>query len=149
MLRGPVDSHVKLTLQRGAEPKPREISLTRAHVVPETVTYRREGDVAYIRIYSFNLETADSLRREISNAQAEIGKRLRGYVLDLRGNPGGLLDQAVAVSDLFLESGHIVSTHGRHTDSHQYFQDTECDVTDAKTVVVLDNGGSGSSSAIR
>jgi carboxyl-terminal processing protease len=148
MLRGPVDSHVKLTVQRGTEPKPRELSLTRAHVVPETVTYRREGDVAYIRIYSFNLETADSLRREISNAQAEIGKRLRGYVLDLRGDPGGLLDQAVAVSDLFLESGHIVSTHGRHPDSHQYFEATEGDITDAKPVVVLINGGSASAAEI-
>ena len=148
MLRGPVDSHVKLTIQRGTEPKPRELSLTRAHVVPETVTYRREGDVAYIRIYSFNLETADSLRREISNAQAELGKRLRGYVLDLRGNPGGLLDQAVAVSDLFLDSGHIVSTHGRHPDSHQYFEATEGDVTDAKPVIVLVNGGSASAAEI-
>jgi carboxyl-terminal processing protease len=148
MLRGPVDSRVLLTIQRGTEPTTRQMTLTRAHVVPETVTYRREGDVAYIRIYSFNLETADSLRREISNAQAEIGRKLRGYVLDLRGDPGGLLDQAVAVSDMFLDSGHIVSTHGRHPDSHQYFEATEGDITDGKPIVVLVNGGSASASEI-
>jgi carboxyl-terminal processing protease len=148
MLRGPVDSQVKLTVQRGGEPTPRELGLTRALVVPETVTYRREGDVAYIRIYGFNAETASSLRREISNAQADIGKKLRGYILDLRGNPGGLLDQAIAVSDLFVDSGRIVSTHGRHPDSHQYFEATEGDVADAKPVVVLVNGGSASAAEI-
>src|SRR5207249_8814882 len=116
--------------------------------VPETVTYRREGDVAYIRIYSFNLETSDSLRREISNAQTELGKKLRGYVLDLRGNPGGLLDQAVAVSDLFLNSGRIVSTHGRNPDSHQYFEATPGDAIDGLPMAVLINGNSASASEI-
>jgi carboxyl-terminal processing protease len=147
-LRGQVDSDVLLTIERGGAPLPLPIEVTRAHVVPETVVYRREGNIAYLRIYSFNLETADSLRREITAAAEEIGPGLRGYILDLRGNPGGLLDQAVAVSDLFLEGGRVVSTHGRHPDSHQYFEAGPGDAAGGKPVVVLINGNSASASEI-
>jgi carboxyl-terminal processing protease len=147
-LRGQVDSEVLLTIERGGVLQPLPIEVTRAHVVPETVVYRREGNIAYLRIYSFNLETADSLRREITSAAEEIGPGLRGYILDLRGNPGGLLDQAVAVSDLFLEGGRVVSTHGRHPDSHQYFEAGPGDVAGGKPVVVLINGNSASASEI-
>src|SRR5690242_16743675 len=101
-LRGPVDSKVDITVQRAEEADPFVVSITRAHVVPESVSYRREGDVAYFRIYSFNSETAASLNRSVSDAEQEIGPRLRGIVIDLRDNPGGLLNQAVAVSNLFL-----------------------------------------------
>lgn len=147
-LRGEVDSKVVLTIERAEAPRPLQIEVTRAHVVPETVVYRREGDIAYFRIYSFNLETADSLRREIKAAAADIGPALRGYILDLRGNPGGLLDQAVAVADLFLEGGRVVSTHGRHPDSHQYFEAGPGDIAGGKPIVVLINGNSASASEI-
>ncbi len=147
-LRGPVDSPVILTIERGGAPDALAVEVTRAHVVPETVVYRREGNIAYLRIYSFNLETADSLRREIRSAMAEIGPELRGLVLDLRGNPGGLLDQAVAVSDLFLDEGRVVSTHGRHPDSHQYFEAGPGDVAAGKPIIVLINGNSASAAEI-
>lgn len=147
-LRGPVNSRVLLTIERGGAREPLPVEVTRAHVVPETVVYRRDGNIAYLRIYSFNLETADSLRREIKSAAEEIGPSLRGYILDLRGNPGGLLDQAVAVADLFLDEGRVVSTHGRHPDSHQYFEAGPGDVTNGKPIVVLINGNSASASEI-
>lgn len=147
-LRGPVDSPVLLTIERGGVPQPLPVEVTRAHVVPETVIARREGNIAYLRIYSFNLETADSLRREVKSAADEIGPSLRGFIIDLRGNPGGLLDQAVAVSDLFLDDGRVVSTHGRHPDSHQYFEAGPGDVAAGKPIVVLINGNSASASEI-
>jgi carboxyl-terminal processing protease len=148
MLRGPDDSRVLLTVQRGTNNKPLSFAVTRAHVVPETVTYRREGDIAYIRMYGFNQGTADSLRREIDSARSDIGDNMRGVVLDLRGNPGGLLDQAVAVSDMFLRSGRIVSTHGRNPDSHQVFEATSGDVINGLPIAVLINGNSASASEI-
>ncbi len=148
MLRVPDDSRVLLSVQRGTQDKPLAFAVTRAHVVPETVTYRREGDIAYIRLYGFNQGTADSLRREIDNARSDMGDNLRGVVLDLRGNPGGLLDQAVAVSDLFLNGGRIVSTHGRNPDSHQYFEATPGDMLNGLPVAVLINGNSASASEI-
>ncbi|MGH6882047.1 MAG: S41 family peptidase, partial [Hypericibacter sp.] len=97
----------------------------------------------------FNSDTSESLEREISNAKSEIGVgNITGYVLDLRGNPGGLLDEAVAVSDVFMQKGRIVSTHGRHPDSHQYFEATAGDLADGRPIVVLVNGNSASASEI-
>jgi carboxyl-terminal processing protease len=123
--------------------------LSRAHVVPETVVYHPEGKVAYFHIYGFNSDTAESLEREIAHAKSEIGAgNVTGYVLDLRSNPGGLLDEAVAVSDLFMQKGRIVSTHGRHPDSHQYFEATAGDMADGRPIVVLVNGNSASASEI-
>lgn len=147
-LRGPVDSRVNLTVKRGDLEQPLTFSVVRAHVVPETVSYRRDGDIAYLRIYSFNSETAESLKRAISDAQSDIGSRLAGYILDLRDNPGGLLNQSVSMANMFLESGRIVSTHGRHPDSHQYFEATGGDITNGKPVVVLIDGNSASAAEI-
>ncbi len=147
MLRGPDDSHVKLTVVRN-EAAPFTVDVTRAHIVPETVTYERRGTVAYMHIYGFNLDTADSLRKEMLHARQDIGAILQGYILDLRGNPGGLLDQSVAVSDLLIDDGRIVSTHGRHPDSHQYFEATAGDVADGLPIVVLVNGDSASAAEI-
>lgn len=162
LLRGPVDSKVTLGLSRITSPpnatpdgmpgepvrEPIEVTLIRAHVVPETVAYHREGDIAYIRIYSFNSETGKSLKHAIYDAEAEIGPRLTGYILDLRDNLGGLVDQAVAVSNAFLTGGHIVSTRGRNPDSHQIFEATGTDLTDGKPVVVLIDGNSASAAEI-
>ena len=148
MLRGEVNSRVTLTVQRRGAPTPLSFSITRALVVPETVTYRREGDIAYFRIYSFNEDTAGSLRREFENARNDIGGQMRGLILDLRADPGGLLDQAVAVADLFMNGGRIVSTHGRNPDSHQYFEATPGDIANGLPIAVLINGNSASASEI-
>jgi carboxyl-terminal processing protease len=124
------------------------VAVMRTHIVPQTVAYHREGNLAYIRLSGFNNRTTDSLRLKIQQAQNEIGTELRGYILDLRGNPGGLLEQAIAVSDVFVTSGRIVSTHGRHNDSHQYFRAKEDDLTDNAPLVALIDGGSASASEI-
>jgi carboxyl-terminal processing protease len=146
-LRGPVDSHVKVTLVRN-KGTPFTVDITRAHIVPETVTYERRENVAYMHLYGFNLDTTDSLRKEMLHARQDIGSGLKGYILDLRGNPGGLLDQSVAVSDLLIDDGRIVSTHGRHPDSHQYFEASPGDVADGLPIVVLVNGDSASAAEI-
>lgn len=148
LLRGEVDSRVQLLVQREGRDDPFEVTVKRAHVVPETVSYRREGNVAYFRLFGFNSETASSLKREIKDAQTEIGKKLKGYVLDLRGNPGGLVPQSVAVANLFLEEGRIVSIHGRHPDSHQYFEASEGDIAEGRPVAVLIDGNSASAAEI-
>ena len=148
MLRGNVDSRVLLTIQRKSLAHPLVVAVTRVLVVPETVTYRREGDIAYFRIYSFNEDTAASLRREFENARNEIGSRMRGVILDLRGDPGGVLDQAVAVADLFMDSGRIVSTHGRNPESHQYYEATPGDIANGLPMAVLIIGNSASASEI-
>lgn len=148
LLRGEVDSRVSLLVAREGRDDSFEVSVKRAHVVPETVSYRREGNIAYFRVFSFNSETANTLKREIKDAKIEIGKKLKGIVLDLRGNPGGLVPQSVAVANLFLEEGRIVSIHGRHPDSHQYFEASEGDVAEGKPIAVLIDGNSASAAEI-
>jgi carboxyl-terminal processing protease len=147
-LRGPVDSRVTLTLKRKGQDNPFQVSLIRALVVPETVNYQREGDIAYFRIYSFNSGTTETLRREIRDAKSEIGENIKGYILDLRGNPGGLLSQAISTSNLFLNNGKIVSTMGRNPDSHQFFEATEGDIAEGKPIAVLIDGNSASAAEI-
>ncbi|MFI5018211.1 MAG: S41 family peptidase [Dongiales bacterium] len=148
LLRGSVDSRVLLTIQRKSLDHPLVVALTRVLVVPETVTYRREGDIAYFRIYQFNEDTTASLRREFENAHNEIGNSMRGVILDLRGDPGGVLDQAVGVADLFMDSGRIVSTIGRNPDSHQYYEATPGDIAQGLPIAILINGNSASASEI-
>ena len=153
-LRGPLRSRVALTIGREDASADLGIEVVRAHIVPQTVTFRRHADAAVIQLTGFNQSTTRTLREKINRATQEIGPDLSGFVLDLRGNPGGLLDQAVAVSDLFIGDGRIVSTHGRHPDSHQYFDaepDPDRDPSDiAKRlpVVVLVDGNSASASEI-
>ncbi len=147
-LRGPVDSKVAVTLKRAGRPTDFTLQLTRAHVVPETITYRREGDSGYFRIYGFNTETTESLKRSIVDAKAEIGPVMDGVILDLRENPGGLLNQSVSLSNLFLDEGRIVSTHGRHPESHQFFEASGEDMLDGMPIVVLIDGNSASAAEI-
>jgi carboxyl-terminal processing protease len=149
-LRGPLRSRVALTIGREDAPANLGIEVVRAHIVPQTVTYQRRANAAVIQLTKFNQSTTRTLREKLNQAAMEIGPDLSGFVLDLRGNPGGLLDQAVAVSDLFIGDGRIVSTHGRHPDSHQYF-DAEPDddaLAELRPVVVLVNGNSASASEI-
>jgi carboxyl-terminal processing protease len=147
-LRGPVRTTVLLTVTRPSMPARLTFSLTRAHIVPQTVSYRAEGNVGYLRVSGFNQSTAQTLREKILQAKREQGKELEGFILDLRGNPGGLLDQAVSVSDLFITHGRIVSTHGRHPDSHQFFDARKDDLAAGLPIAILVNGNSASASEI-
>ena len=116
MMRGPVDTAIRLTIVREGASEPLEISVTRDIITIRSVRYNREDDVGYIRITTFNEQTSSGLDEAVENLTKEIGsKRLKGFVLDLRNNPGGLLDQAISVSDAFLDKGEIVSTRGRRS----------------------------------
>lgn len=148
-MRGPVGSNITVRVTRqGAQP--RDIQITRDRIVIRAVRHRIEGeDVGYIRITQFNEQTTDSLRRAIEDIRAKVpNDKLRGYVLDLRNNPGGLLDQSISVSDAFLDRGEIVSTRGRNTEESQRWNARAGDLTGGKPIVVLINGGSASASEI-
>lgn len=147
-LRGRVSSQVKLTLARDDKPAPFEIAISRALIFNPTVEYEPQGTAAVIKLSSFNQSTSRNLTRAIDRARREMGQDLKGIVLDMRDNPGGLLDQAVAVSDLFLASGRIVSTRGRHPDSLQVYDATGRDITNGLPLVVLVNGQSASAAEI-
>jgi len=143
-MRGPVNSDIKLTIRREGRDTPLDVTLTRAVIKIQSVRSRREGDIGYIRITTFNEQTDKGLERAVENLKKEIGDKLIGYVLDLRNNPGGLLDQAVSVSDAFLDKGEIVSTRGRNTDDGQRYNARSGDVVGGMPVVVLINSGSAS-----
>jgi carboxyl-terminal processing protease len=139
---------VVLTIERAGEKKPFDVTLARANVPFEAVVHRREGDIGYVRLPGFNEQTADGMEKAVRELKKEIGPGIRGYVLDLRNNPGGLLDQAIQVSDDFLNAGEIVSTRGRHAEDTQRFDAKSGDITDGKPVVVLINAGTASASEI-
>jgi carboxyl-terminal processing protease len=148
-MRGPVNSTVRLTIQRKERKDPLEVKLTRETIRIRPVRARVEGDISYLRITQFNEQTFEALRAAIDKTTGEIGQdKLKGYVVDLRNNPGGLLDQAIMVSDAFLDRGEIVSTRGRNADETQRFNAKPGDLTKGKPVVVLINGGSASASEI-
>jgi len=148
LLRGRIHTPVRLTVLREDNDKSFDLTVVRAHIVPQTVSYRREGNIAVFRVSSFNQNTSSTLREKIREAQAEIQPHPAGYILDLRNNPGGLLEQAVAVSDIFVDSGRIVSTRGRHPESYQYFDADSDDLTDHAPMIVVVNGNSASASEI-
>jgi carboxyl-terminal processing protease len=146
-MRGSIGTSIKLTiLRQGAEPF--DVSITRDRITIRSVRHRVEGEIGYIRITSFSEQTEAGLANAVAQLKKEVGNRLIGYVLDLRNNPGGLLDQAVAVSDAFLERGEVVSTRGRHEESAQRFNAKPGDITNGLPMVVLINGGSASASEI-
>src|SRR3954465_2487669 len=147
-MRGPAGSKITLTILREGEKKPFDVILVRAIVSVDAASYRREGDIGYIRMPGFNEQTADGLEKAVRDLKKQIGPGLKGYVLDLRNNPGGLLDQAIQVSDDFLPSGEIVSTRGRHSEDTQRYDAKGGDITEGKPVVVLVNGGTASASEI-
>jgi len=146
-LRGPIESPITLGIARGAEP-PFDVSLARAFIVPTTVTVAREGDILNIKLTGFNAATSRQLRREITRTERAGAKPIKGAVLDMRGNPGGLLDQAVAVVDLFLKDGRIISTKGRHPDSNQIFDAHNDEWLAGLPMVVIVNGRSASAAEI-
>jgi carboxyl-terminal processing protease len=147
-MRGPAGTKVTLTVTRAAEKKPFDVILTRANVPVNATTSRREGDIGYIRMPGFNEKTAEGLEKAVKDLKKEIGPGIKGYVLDLRNNPGGLVDQAVQVSDDFLSSGEIVSMRGRRSEDTQRYDAKPGDITDGKPIVVLINIGSASASEI-
>lgn len=147
-MRGEVNTKIRLSIMREGAEAPFDVELTRAIVKIQSVRHRAEGDVGYIRVTSFNEQTESGLKKAIQSLKKEIGPEIKGYILDLRNNPGGLLDQAISVTDLFLDQGEIVQTRGRNNTDIQRYNATRGDLTDGKTVIVLINGGSASASEI-
>ena len=146
-MRGPVDSDIVVTIRR-EDVEPFDVTITRAVIKIRSVRSRVEDNVGYLRVTAFNEQTSPSLKRAIERIKDEVGGDLEGFVLDLRNNPGGLLDEAVAVSDTFLDKGEIVSTRGRDSDDTQRFNADSGDMIDGLPIVVLINGGSASASEI-
>ena len=148
MLQGPVGETVKLAVRSKGTGRTETLVVERAHITPQTVFFRREDQFAIIEITSFNAETAAAIAQAVYRARHDAGPALRGIVLDLRNNPGGLLHQSVRVADLFIESGRIISTRGRHRDSLQIFDATPGDIADGLPIAVLMNGYSASAAEI-
>src|SRR5208282_4269302 len=149
-MRGPVNTKIKLTIMRKGQDKPIEVSITRDIIRVRSVRSQVEGDdVGYIRMTQFTEQTTDGLKKAITDITAKVSNdKLKGYILDLRNNPGGLLDQAISVSDTFLEKGEIVSTRGRNPEETQRFNARPGDMTKGKPLLLLINGGSASASEI-
>jgi carboxyl-terminal processing protease len=148
-MRGPPNSTIKLTLKRDGVDKPVELSMQREVIHIQVVRSRLEGDIGYVRLTQFNEQTDSGLRKAVQTLRQQSGDKLKGFVIDLRNNPGGLLDQAVAVSDDFLDQGEVVSTRARHPDDSQRWDaKSGGDITRGLPVVVLINGGSASASEI-
>jgi carboxyl-terminal processing protease len=149
-MRGPVNTKIKLKVVRKGQDKPMELTLTRDNIRVRSVRARVEGDdIAYIRITTFNEQTTEGLKREMAALTTQIGPdKLKGYIVDLRNNPGGLLEEAVSVSDAFLDRGEIVSTRGRNAEETQRRTAKAGDLAKGKPVIVLINGGSASASEI-
>lgn len=147
ILRGPVGSAVVVTVKRPGQALA-ALTMHRALIVPETVGLTLHDGIARITVSSFNRRTAKSMSAALDQARQRAGNALRGIVLDLRNNPGGLMDQAVVVADLFLDRGEIVSTRGRHPLASQNYNADRRDAADGVPLVVLINNGSASAAEI-
>jgi carboxyl-terminal processing protease len=150
-MRGPVNTKIKLTIMRNGADEPIEVTLVRAVIRVKSVRSHTEGDdVGYIRITQFDEQTTDWLKKAINDLIKRLGaNRIRGFVIDLRNNPGGLLDQAISVSNAFIDKGEIVSIRGRTAKETQGFEARQRgDLTKGKPLVVLINGGSASAAEI-
>jgi carboxyl-terminal processing protease len=148
-MRGPANTKIKLTIVRKGQDKPVELSITRKVIRVGSVRARLEGnDIGFIRITQFSEQTTETLKKAIADLSSQNGGKLRGFIVDLRNNPGGLLDQAISVSDAFLEKGEIVSTRGRLATESQRFGAHPGDLAKGKPVIVLINGGSASAAEI-
>jgi carboxyl-terminal processing protease len=146
-MRGRVNSDIVLTIKREGR-DPFDVTLTRAVIKIQSVRWRTEGDIGYVRINTFNEQTTTGLERAVERIRDRLGSNLKGFVVDLRNNPGGLLQQSVAVSDAFLDRGEIVSTRSRRTEDAQRFNAKPGDLAKGLPIVVLINGGSASASEI-
>jgi carboxyl-terminal processing protease len=147
-MRGKVGSSIKLSVRRAGK-DPFDVALTREMIKVKSVRYRLEGgDVGYIRVTSFTEQSTSGVLDAVEKLKKEAGNKLKGFVLDLRNNPGGLLDQAIAMSDAFLDKGEIVSVKARKSEDVQRWNAKAGDVTGGVPIVVLVNGGSASASEI-
>jgi carboxyl-terminal processing protease len=149
-MRGAVNTKIRLKIMRKGLDKPLDMAIVRDTIRVRSVRSRTDGDdVGYIRITQFNEQSTDGLKKSIADISSQLGSdKVKGFVIDLRNNPGGLLDQAISVSDAFLERGEIVSTRGRDPEETQRFSARPGDLTKGKPVIVLINGGSASASEI-
>ena len=148
-MRGPVNSPITLTIVRKGVDDPFDVKVVRDVIHINPVKYDVEGDdIGYIRITTFNEQTTANLQKAIDDLKKQIGPKLKDYIVDLRNNPGGLLDQAISVSDTFLDQGAIVLTRGRNLEETQRSNARPGDLADAKQIIVLINGGSASASEI-
>jgi carboxyl-terminal processing protease len=147
-MRGPVDTPITVTVVRKGMPDPFDIKIVRDVIRINPVRAEVEDDVGYLRIKTFSEQTFEELKTSIADLKKKIGPNLKGFVVDLRNNPGGLLDQAISVSDAFLDKGAIVLTRGRNLNETQRSNARGGDLTEDKKIVVLINGGSASASEI-
>lgn len=148
-MRGKVDTDITVKIYREETKETFDITITRAVIKIRPVKSRlEEAGIGYVRITSFNRQTMLEVKKHITKVEKENGKELTGLVLDLRNNPGGLLDQAIAVSDAFLDSGEVVSTRGRIKGQSARYNARKGDLMEGKPIVVLINGGSASASEI-
>ncbi len=150
LMRGPVGSEIIITVVREGTAEPFDVSIIRDTIKLTAVRTRVEGDTVVVRVSTFNDQTFTNLNDTIAEAIEELGglENVNGVVLDLRNNPGGLLNQAIRVTDAFLDQGEIVSTRGREADQGERFNATAGDMIEGKPMVVLINGGSASASEI-
>ena len=147
-MRGKVGATIDLVILRKGEDAPIEITITRDIIRIKSVKFRVEENVGYIRVTTFSQNTGAGVRKAINDITKELGDSVVGYVLDLRNNPGGLLSQAIEVSDAFIDKGEIVSQRGRYKDSTERNNSNPGDLTDGLPIVVLINSGSASASEI-
>ena len=149
MLRGPVGSNIIITIVRIGEEDPINVEIKRAIITVRAVRFNREGNVGYIRLISFSEQADKGIKNAVQSLTNEIGEsNLVGFILDLRSNPGGLLDQSAKVTDNFLDTGEIVSIKGRNKKDISRFSASRGDITDGKPIIVLINQGSASASEI-
>ena len=146
-MRGPVNTPINVRIIREGE-EPFDVKIVRDIIKITSVKSKVHSDVGYLRITSFTQKTYKNLIKEFSKLERKMNGNIKGLVLDLRNNPGGLLDQAISVSDAFLERGEIVSTRGRETNAEQRFNASKGDITKGLPIIVLINGGSASASEI-
>jgi carboxyl-terminal processing protease len=147
-LRGAIGTELTIGVMRTGLDRELTLGLRRGRIVPTTVIYERQGDVARIRLIGFNSATTDTLRATIDRARAEIGPGMAGLILDMRGNRGGLLDQALSVAEVFIADGPVFSTNGRHPDSRRSYRSAGNGKTPGMPIVALINGSSASAAEI-
>ncbi len=147
-MRGKVGTDIDLVVRREGEDRALNFKITRAIIQIKSVRHEIKGNIGYIRITTFSQNTGTDLKKAIKSIKEELGDSIIGYVLDLRNNPGGLLDQAISVTDIFLDKGEIVSTRGRNEDDTKRDNASSGDLAEGLPIVALINGGSASASEI-
>ncbi len=147
-MRGAIGAPIVITIARDKK-EPFDVKIIRDRITVQSVKFNIEGDdIGYVRISSFTEQTQDGIEKAMADFETKLGGKVKGYIIDMRNNPGGLLDQAISVSDAFLERGEVVSTRGRHADETQRFSAQKGDLAEGRPVVILINGGSASASEI-